>query len=183
MTQEQEAVARLKSGDIGGLQSLVSLYQVRAVRASFLICGDVALAEDVVQAAFLRAYERIGQFDEGRAFGPWFLRSVVNSTLGVVRGRRSVPFSDVPDLMVPAGMSSPTPEELIEAAETREAVWATLVQLAPGQRAAVVMRYYLELSDAEISERLDVPPGTVRRRLHDARKRLRVLLPGWLNEE
>jgi RNA polymerase sigma-70 factor (ECF subfamily) len=173
---EKEAVARLKRGDIGGLQALVCLHQVQAVRASFLICHDLALAEDLVQGAFVRAYERIGQFDESRAFGPWFMRSVVNDTLMALRVRQPVPLDDDA-----AGIEGgPDPQEMIEAAETREALWEALTHLAPGQRAAVVMRYYLELSDAEISERLEVPPGTVRRRLHDARKRLRQLLPSWI---
>ena len=61
--EEQEAIARLKRGDVGGLEVLVRGHQVRAVRTVFLITRDRALAEDIVQAAFLRAYERIGQFD------------------------------------------------------------------------------------------------------------------------
>src|SRR6187551_990499 len=84
---EQEAVARLKRGDISGLEALVRLCQVRAVRASYLIAGDVALAEDIVQSAFIRAYERIEQFDSGRPFAPWFLRMVVNDTLMALRRR------------------------------------------------------------------------------------------------
>src|SRR5687767_9649052 len=173
---EREAVARLRRGDIGGLQTLVCLHQARAVRASFLVCHDLALAEDVVQGAFVRAYERIGQFDAERAFGPWFMRSVVNDTLMALRVRQPVSLDEEAERIA----SGDSPQELVEAAETREALWAILTKLAPGQRAAVVMRYYLELSDAEISERLAVPPGTVRRRLHDARKRLRQLLPAWM---
>jgi RNA polymerase sigma-70 factor, ECF subfamily len=173
---EHTAVALLKGGDIGGLQTLVSLYQTRAVRASFLICHDLALAEDIVQGAFVRAYEQIGQFDETRPFGPWFLRSVVNSTLMALRAPRLSSLDGVD--MGASGMLGP--DELMQAAETREALWETLTRLSPGQRAAIMMRYYLELSDAEISERLQVPPGTVRRRLHDARKRLRQMLPAWL---
>ena len=79
--EEQKAIARLKRGDISGLEALVRKYQVQAVRAAYLIIRDRALAEDIVQAAFLRAYERIGQFDAGRPFGPWFLRSVVNDAV------------------------------------------------------------------------------------------------------
>jgi RNA polymerase sigma-70 factor (ECF subfamily) len=177
---EREAVARLKRGDAGGLQTLVYAYQAQAVRASFLICHDLEMAEDVVQTAFVQAYERIDQFDEGRQFGPWFLRSVVNSTLMVLRGQRTVSLVDVDQDFIPEAMDAMTPEAMIEAAETREAIWETLSRLSPGQRAAVVMRYYLDLSDAEISARLEVPPGTVRRRLHNARQRLRHLLPAWL---
>ena len=79
--EEREAIARLNRGDIAGLETLVRQYQVQAVRTAYLITRDRALAEDIVQAAFLRVYERIGQFDTKRPFGPWFLRSVVNDAI------------------------------------------------------------------------------------------------------
>jgi RNA polymerase sigma-70 factor (ECF subfamily) len=175
---EQEAVARLQRGDIGGLELLVRRYQEPALRAAVLVCRDAALAEDLVQAGFVRAYERIGQFDARRPFGPWFIRGVVNDALKAVTRRRQVPLD-------PAGLETPAPpgddpEARLAAAETREAVWAVLDELTPPQRAAIVLRYYADLSDAEIAQMLDCPPGTVRRRLHDARRRLRRLLPAWL---
>ena len=62
--------------------------------------------------------------------------------------------------------------ETLEAAETRGEVLAALHELSPAQRAAVVMKYYLDVSDFEGASRLSgVPPGTVRRRLHDARQK------------
>ena len=88
---EQEAVARLQRGDISGLEPLVRRYQEPALHAAVLVCRDGALAEDLVQAAFVRAYERIGQFDARRPFGPWFIRSVVNDALKAVTRRRQVP--------------------------------------------------------------------------------------------
>src|SRR3954447_23317865 len=78
---EQTAIRRLQQGDIGGLEFLVRRYQTQAVGTAYLISRDPALAEDIVQGAFLRAYERIGQFDPTRSFGPWFLRSVVNDAV------------------------------------------------------------------------------------------------------
>src|SRR5262245_64242796 len=88
--QEREAVARLQQGDIGGLETLVRMHQGAAVNAAFVVCRDQALAEDLTQAAFVRAYERIGQFDAARPFGPWFIRSVVNDALMAVTRRRTV---------------------------------------------------------------------------------------------
>lgn len=72
---EQQALARLKERDIGGLEFLVRRYQVQAVRAAYLVTRDRGLAEEVVQSAFLRAYERIEQFDARRPFRPWFSAS------------------------------------------------------------------------------------------------------------
>lgn len=184
--EEQAAIARLKQGDIGGLEVLVLQYQVQAVRTAFLITRDRALAEDIVQAAFLRAYERIVQFDARRSFGPWFLRSVVNDAVkAAVRRKRQVPLevssegeeTSLADLLADP---SPGPDDLVEAAELRRTVWAALGKLPPAQRAAIVLRYYLGLSEAEMADELACPPGTVKWRLHAARKRLRTLLrPLW----
>ncbi len=186
--EEQQAIALLKRGDIGGLETLVRKYQVQAVRAADLIVRDRALAEDIVQAAFLRAYERIGQFDAGRPFGPWFLRSVVNDAVkAAARRERQVPLDgeareaiSLADLLADP---APGPGELSEQAETRQAIWAALGELPPAQRAAIVLRYYLDLSEAELAGELACPPGTVKWRLHTARERLRALLrPLWSPE-
>jgi len=127
--EEQEAIARLKRGDIGGLEALVRRYQVRAVRTAYLITHDRALAEDIVQAAFLRAYERIGQFDAGRSFGPWFLRSVVNDAVkAAARRKRQVSLKASPEgegasLADLLADPAPGPDDLVEAAELRRIVW------------------------------------------------------------
>ncbi len=178
--EEQKAIARLKRGDIGGLKALVHKYQVQAVRTAYLITRDRALAEDTVQAAFLRACERIGQFDAGRPFGPWFLRSVANDAVkSVTRSKRQISLEtgSLADLLADP---NPGPAQVAEAADLRQTVWDALGKLPPAQRAAIVLRYYLGLSEAEMASELACPPGTVKWRLHAARKRLRRLLrPLW----
>lgn len=182
--EEQEAIARLKQGDISGLETLVRMYQVQAVRAAFLVTHDRALAEDVVQAAFVRAFERIDGFDTRRAFGPWFLRSVVNDAVKAVarlQRRVSLERATAPDARPGRSVAylvdpGPGPDDLLELVQTREAVWAALSELPPEQRAAIVLRYYLGLSEAEMAGRMGCPPGTIKWRLHAARERLRTLL-------
>ena len=68
---EHQALAQLRRGDIGGLELLVQLYQVKAVRTAYLITRDRALAEDIAQSAFLRVHERIHQYNPDRPFEPW----------------------------------------------------------------------------------------------------------------
>ena len=173
---ERSAIARLKQGDIGGLETLVRGYQVRAVRAAALITHDRAQAEDIVQNAFIRAYERIHQFDETRPFGPWFLRSVVNDAVKAFSRSKVTVALDDPGEPVMLSDPAPGPDELLERAETEAAIWQALAQLPPEQRAAVVLRYYLGLSEAEIADDQAAPKGTVKWRLHAARERLRGLL-------
>lgn len=180
---ERTAINLMQRGDIRGLDALMLAYQLRAIRAAYLVTHDLALAEDIVQSAFIRAYERIGQYDPERPFGPWFLRSVVNSAATAARRHgRFVPLQharpghdavagsdDLPDLDF-------GPEERILGAETREAIWQAIDSLPPSQRAAIVLRYFLELPEAETAQRLGVPPGTVKSRLATARSRLRAVL-------
>jgi RNA polymerase sigma-70 factor (ECF subfamily) len=185
---EQQAIARLKRGDIGGLAGFVRRYEVQAVRTAYLITHDRALAEDVVQSAFLTAYHSIGTFDASRSFGPGFLRSVANAAVQAARRQARDLSLDAPsrsgdwmddDSVTLADLlanPAPGPDDEAEAAELRQAVWEALGKLSPEQRAAVVLRYYLDLSEREMADELDVPPGTVKWRLHAARKQLRVWL-------
>ncbi|MEO8288278.1 MAG: sigma-70 family RNA polymerase sigma factor [Chloroflexota bacterium] len=198
---EQVAIARLKRGDIDGLEEFVLRYQAKAIRTAYLICRDLSLSEDIVQAAFLHAYERIDQFDSARSFAPWFLRIVVNDAVKAVNRRKrtisldresgqgeiGATYGDQTEITgsltgLDAGQIASyyrSLEEQLERLDTTEALSSALAQLPTEQRAAVVMRYYLGLTDAEISERLDCTPGTVRWRLYAARERLRRLLPSW----
>jgi RNA polymerase sigma-70 factor (ECF subfamily) len=175
---DRRAIARLKKGDVGGLEALVRTYQTRAMRAAYLIVRDRALAEDVVQAAFVRAYEKIARFDERRPFGPWFMKVVVNDAIkAATRRGRTVRFEegdDDPVIRLPD--SEPGPQERVEEAEERRRMWAALEKLPPAQRAAVVQRYYLGMSEAEMAEDDSSPAGTIKWRLHAARKRLSKLL-------
>ncbi len=180
---EANAVAQLKRGDISGLEELVRLYYVRAVRAAFLVCHDRDTAEDIVQAAFIRAYERIHQFDANRSFGPWFLRIVVNDARKVnLKRKRDAPMEIEADEEIASLPSQEAAlDDLVVEGETSQAIWEALGRLSPGQRSAIVLRYYLGLSDSDMSSRLAIQPGTVRWRLHVAKQRLRELLPAWIS--
>ena len=177
--EERGAVQRLKRGDIGGLQSLVRTHQTRALRTAYLIVRDRALAEDVVQEAFLRAFEKIGRFDETRPFGPWFTKIVVNYAIKTASWReRAVTFGKVAGDDAVTRLADPGtgPQRLAEEAEERRRVWAALEKLPPAQRATVVHRYYLGLSEAEMAGMGGSPVGTIKWRLYAARKSLSKLL-------
>jgi RNA polymerase sigma-70 factor (ECF subfamily) len=183
---EYKSINRLKQGDISGLEILVKTYQLRATRAAYLIVRDNHLAEDIVEDAFLRAYERINQFDSSQPFGPWFLRIVVNIAKRVsAQHKRHISLSNVntngeialEDILADL---APSPEEMAEQADLNNAFWTELGKLTPTQRATIVKRYYLDLSLNEIATDLDCPVGTIKWRLHSARERLREWLrPLW----
>ena len=183
LAKELEAVARMREDDVGGLEVLVRRYQVRAVNTAHLIVGYRALAQDVVQDAFVRAYERIGRFDPDRPFEPWFMRIVVNGSVTAASRRRRRVHREVPLETAGTGGGSveaadrePGPHELAERADLRKRVLEALDGLPPAQRAVVVQRYYLGMSEVEMSEGGSFPPGTIKWRLHAARKKLSEIL-------
>ena len=157
---------------------MVRSHQVRAVRTAYLIVRERALAEDVVQGAFVKAYERINRFDETRPFGPWFTKVVVNNAIKAAsRRERTISHSgEGEDLISRLADPGSGPEDLAEEEETKRRVWEALAELPPAQRAVVVQRYYLGMSEKEMAEEGASPPGTIKWRLHAARKSLGKLL-------
>ena len=183
---DQEAIRRLKNGDIGGLESLIARYQVKAVRAAYFVVQDKQTAEDIVQDAFLRIYERIRYFDEVRPFEPYLMRSVVNMALNIARQRErfmqsqsSDELNALEDLLTYAE----TVESQVEFTEIKHRILAAIAKLPARERAAVVQRYYLEMSEKEMAAALDAAPGTVKWLLNTARARLRVLLGAERSEK
>ena len=172
---DQRQMERLRRGEIGALGTLVKRYQTNALRAAYLVTHDVALAEDVVSGAFLRVFERAEQYDPSRPFGPWFYRIVVNDAINsVLRRDRTTTLEHMETTR--RSVASPDPESAAVLNEERMAVRDALARLSPSQRGAIVMRYFLDLSEAEMVERTGRSRGTVKRHLHDARARLRQLL-------
>ena len=175
------AISHIKQGDLTGLESLVKRYQVQAVHAAYLIVYDRVLAEDIAQTAFVRVMERIHQFDEERPFAPWFFRIVVNDAIKAAnKQKRHIALEefDEPTLQLAQWLTHPDlqPERLIEQKETREHILKAIQSLPPHQRAVIVMRYFLDMSEAEMSTKLERPLSTVKWWLRDARKRLYDLM-------
>ncbi len=172
------AVRRLKSGDIGGLELLIARYQGKALRTAFLVTQDEPLAEDVVQEAFVRFFQRARGFDEARPFEPYFLRSVVNAALNALKREKKgncLTEKGVPVLERLLDRAASV-EDQVEYSNLKRQIRAALSSLAPRQRAVIVQRYYLQRSEEEMSAALGAPRGTVKWLLNAARERLHSLL-------
>jgi RNA polymerase sigma-70 factor (ECF subfamily) len=174
---DSEAVERLKKGEPGGLDALVLAYQEKAIRTATLITRDDELAKDAVQETFLRIYQRIRNYDVTRPFEPYLLRSVVNTALNLVeKQRRTLPFKvaftlmDVESLIARASST----EDQVEYNQLKAQIAAGLDALPPRERAVIVERYYLGMSEKEMAETHKVAPGTVKWLLSVARKHLRA---------
>jgi len=180
--KDKVAISHLKHGDLAGLEPLVNRYQAQAVHAAYMIVFDRPQAEDIAQAAFVKVAERIHQFDDERPFAPWFFRIVVNDALKLARRQeRSVSLDeqlDEPTAQLAKRLIDPDlqPEQWVEQQETRRIILKAIASLPPGQRAVIVMRYYLDMTAPDMSTKMGRPLSTIKWWLRDARKRLRGLM-------
>lgn len=137
------------------------------VRLATMLTGSSHIAEELVMDAFTRVAPRITTLDQPAAY---LRTAVVNATRSHHRRLRTA--RQVPD-PVDEAVHDPELDEL----------WARLEQLRPDERACVVLRFYEDLSLAEIAEQLELPLGTVKSHLHRAIASLRSLLSDELAEE
>ena len=181
-----QAIHRLKRGEIGGLEVLVARYQTGAIETAFLITQDPALAEDVVQDVFVNLYRRVRHYDANRPFKPYLMKSVVNAALDAVEKEakwvHSAMDEDTSDLEELISHAASV-EDQVEFAQLREAIDIALAALPARQRAAIVQRYYLNMSEKEMAQALEAAPGTVKWLLNTARTRLHTLLGSERSEE
>jgi RNA polymerase sigma-70 factor (ECF subfamily) len=180
-----QAIRRLKSGDISGLELLIAHYQAKAIRTAFLVTHNEHMAEDVVQDVFIRFFQRASSFDEQRSFEPYFLRSIVNAALNAVQKEKREAYLPEGDISVLESLleRAASVEDQVESLHFERQILDSLSKLPPRQRAVIVQRYYLEMSEKEMGESLEAPAGTVKWLLSAARERLRALLGSeWMAE-
>lgn len=171
------AIRCLKSGESEALQILVMRYEKKAIHVAYLITHDESLARDVVQDVFLRVYRTISRFDETRRFEPYLLQSVVNASLNAVKKEaKQVSLDDDLSKIESLLSKAASAESEVEGRQFKVEIFESLSKLNPRQRAVVVQRYYLEMSEKEMSASLGVPTGTVKWLLNEARSKLRNLL-------
>ncbi len=158
-------------------RQLVEPHLAKAYRIACLILLDRELARDAVQEALIRAYRSWPRFRPGESAGPWLNRIVVNEARRMLGRSRRQPalLGEVPSLVGPVEDS---PEYAALAREEREQLWRAIAGLGELQRTVLVLRYYQQMSEDEMAAVLDVSPGTVKSRLHNARKQLEQRLRG-----
>ncbi len=178
-------VAATRRGDVESFGILVRRYQDRLYSTLLRLSGCAEDARDLLQDAFLRAYEKLGHFHGESNFYTWIYRIAVNLALSDRRRRRSpVRARGIsPETLDPPSDPRETePSRPLEEAERDVLIHQALRALHPDHRAVVVMKDLDGLRYEEIAEILCVPVGTVRSRLHRARAELRERLRSLVDE-
>ncbi len=170
------AVARSRHlpGREAAYAEIVRRFRANAQAFAFHLLRDTNLAQDVTQEAFMDAYLGLDQLRDPAAFPGWF-RRIVFKHADRIRRRTRLFFENVGNAEAQAD-SGATPEAWVAARENIARVRAALPGLPEHERVVVVLFYFAHRSHSEIGERLMLPVSTVKKRLHDARQRLRIPL-------
>ena len=159
---------RLEESPLG---DLYVRHAPEGIRLAFLLTGDRALAEDLVQEAFARLVGRLRHLREAHAFGAYLRRTIVNLATSHYRRRRVERAYLERVAARPAVEANPN-------SELDERMHEALLGLPERQRAAIVLRFYEDLSDVQTAEILRCPAGTVRSLVTRGMKTLRTELEG-----
>ena len=185
---DSQWIERARRGDLGAYDELVRAHQEAAFRAAYLILHDTAEAQDAAQEAFVRAYDALGRFDTRRPFRPWLLRIVTNSALNRVKAsKRRQAMAERYGSREAALQDNPAIEARVLKRERSRRVWNAVGRLMADDQTLLVLRYFLDLSEAELAQTFNVAAGTIKSRLHRALAKLRDVIrahdPGLLESD
>ncbi len=171
--EDRALVERFRRGDREAFAELVVRYQGPVYNAAFWIVRRAEDASDVAQTAFLKAAERIDDYDPDYRFFSWLYRIALNEALNLVRdhGRE-----EELDERIERADDGAGPEERLQSSQRSRRLQEALMKLSTRDRVVVSLRHFSELSYAEIAEVLEIDEKTVKSRLFEARQRLRLLL-------
>jgi RNA polymerase sigma-70 factor (ECF subfamily) len=170
-TQEQGWAKAAQKGDQTAFMNIVEAYQRPVYNLCYRMLNDSAEAEDAAQETFLRAYTKLKSYQPGRKFSAWLFSIASHYCIDRLRRRRhpTISWDELPPWRgVPA--EEPEPEDAALAREATSVLHTLLNELAPDYRAAVVLRYWHEMSYDEIAETLDTSVSAIKSRLFRAKQ-------------
>jgi RNA polymerase sigma-70 factor (ECF subfamily) len=179
---DEEIVRRVLAGDTAAFELIMRRYNQRLFRVVRSIVGGAAEAEDVMQEAYLRAYQHLGQFAGRSQFSTWLTKIAVHAATARRRERRRLrlvaPDQAETDAMVPPSSDRDAVEEA-SLKELRHVLAAALDALPSDLRLVFTLRVVERLSTEQTAECLDLTPANVKVRLH----RARLALQSWIDRK
>ena len=183
-----EQVNAARRGDDEAFSRLVEKFQTPVFNLCYRMLGDPSEAEDAAQESFWRAFQSLKKYDLQRPFVTWLLSISAHFCIDQLRKRRIValPMDILPEEAVPD--PAPSPEASTTRREDSQNLHKLLAGLNPQDRAAIILRYWYDLSEEEISDSLSLTVSAVKSRLHRARLELAKMwqagqpLPEYANQ-
>lgn len=172
-----DAVSRLRHGDLDALASILPQYQSRLYRFLLRMVQQPALAEDLFQQTWMRVIEKISHYQARHRFESWLFSIARNLAIDHLRRKRDVSI-DAPDERGEApvdhlALTGRDPLEEVLASERGAILAVALAGLPAIHREVLVLRFEEEMSLEQIAEVVDIPVSTVKSRLHRALENVR----------
>ncbi|HEX7556008.1 MAG TPA: sigma-70 family RNA polymerase sigma factor [Leptolinea sp.] len=171
-TAENTWLEQALHGNMDAFTQLVETYQRPVFNLCYRMLGDAQEAEDAAQETFWRAYQGMKKYDPSRSFPTWLLSIAAHYCIDQQRKRKLpmvdidiLPEEDAPD-------PSPNPEKVISKQMENRVLHRLLDKLQSQDRAAVILRYWYEMSEEEIASTLQLSTSAVKSRLFRARRQL-----------
>lgn len=176
-------MAEALAGSQSAFEQIVRRFQRPMISLIARMVGDRALAEDLAQEAFVKAFRNLSAFDTTRRLSSWLFRIAHNTAIDALRRSRlpALAMDPIDSTSAIGAPAAPACADPVEREALGDALEAALQRLRPDQRAAVVLRYDEDLSFEEIGHVLGIPEATARSHVHRARKELARYLTesGW----
>lgn len=172
---EMEWLIRAQNGDDEAFTNLVTTYQNPVYNLCYRMLGNPQEAEDAAQETFWRAYQAIRRYDKSRPFATWLLSIAAHYCIDQQRKRR------LPTLEIDDWMEEVVPDNTLDVersvskSQEHEMLRKMLKGMNPQDRAALILRYWYEFSEEEISRSLEISVSAVKSRLYRARLRMAEL--------
>ncbi|HEX2993888.1 MAG TPA: RNA polymerase sigma factor [Anaerolineales bacterium] len=172
------------AGNEAAIEMFVHQYEASIFRLALSIVGDPAEASEITQETFIAALRSLSAYQEKQSFKAWLYTIALNYSRSHLRKRKVLDRlrTTLTTVFQIETEKQVSPEEAAIQNEKEAQIWRALNQLDERHRTVMVLRYFHELSVAEISEILSVNEGTIHSRLHNAREKLRSAMKNWYGE-
>lgn len=174
---DEEIVHRVLAGETALFEVIMRRYNQRLYRAARAITRNDSLAEDIMQAAYVRAYEHLHQFAARAPFGAWITRIAINEALARLRDARHfgapAESDGEGDSMDRFASPAPSPEQAAASSELAHLLETLIESLPDNIRSVFMLREVEGMSTVEVSTALNISEENVKVRLHRARAALR----------
>ena len=170
-SRDHALITRCRRGDRQALGELIKEYERPIYNAAYRILGNIDDAADVTQTVFMKAFERLDQYNPEYKFFSWIYRIAVNESINLHNRNKNLQSLEDEDI---AGASNP--EEDVDANKLSRIIQAGLMELQDDYRVVVVLRHFSDMSYRDISVVLHIPEKTVKSRLYSARQLIKAQL-------
>ena len=180
---DEQLMIKLQQGDRDAFSDIVRRYDQDAIRLAYYYLANWEDAKDLSQDAFIKVFQQAHMFDVSQTFRPWFFRILVNHVLNFIKRKKRVRFFSIFDPIKNSDQNDGFFLDQIQEPSngetefyTQQIVWEALKKLSTNHRNVMILHEIEGLKENEISDIVKCSVGTVKSRLHYARKKLKKLL-------